>query len=329
MANSSFQYTRLFELPDPLPPSNWIVIRLDGRSFSKFTAKHHFAKPNDTRALKLMNACAVEVLKAFTDIVLAYGQSDEYSFVLHENTTLFDRRSAKLATSLATAFTAEFCMQWPEYFPDSALTRPYPTFDGRCVAYPKKGVLRDYLSWRQADCHVNNLYNTTFWNLVLKGGRSQTVAEEELKGTLSKDKNEILWSLFGINYNNEEKVFKKGTVVYRALDEETPLRRATTDGLVEDLQTANSGGATNTGVANIEPSNSAPDSNPTSEQSQSRSQPPAQTSRTNRPANPQSKTQQEKARKRKQKARIAVEHVDIIGDAFWEARPYLLGDCGE
>lgn len=28
--------------------------------------------------------------------------------------------------------------------------------------------LRDYLSWRQADVHINNLYNTCFWNLVQK-----------------------------------------------------------------------------------------------------------------------------------------------------------------
>jgi tRNA(His) guanylyltransferase len=40
----------------------------------------------------------------------------------------------------------------------------------------------------------------------------------------------------------------------------------------------------------------------------------------------------EKERKKKQKAKIALEHVDVIGDAFWEARPYILapkkGDGG-
>lgn len=29
--------------------------------------------------------------------------------------------------------------------------------------------------------HINNLYNTTFWALVLKGGISNTEAEKELK----------------------------------------------------------------------------------------------------------------------------------------------------
>lgn len=30
-----------------------------------------------------------EVLKLFSDVRLAYGESDEYSFVLHKNTTLY------------------------------------------------------------------------------------------------------------------------------------------------------------------------------------------------------------------------------------------------
>jgi tRNA(His) guanylyltransferase len=40
-------------------------------------------------------------------------------------------------------------------------------------------------------------------------------AEQELSGTFSKDKNEILFSRFGINYNNEPDIFKKGSVLYR------------------------------------------------------------------------------------------------------------------
>jgi hypothetical protein len=36
-----------------------------------------------------------------------------------------------------------------------------------------------------------------------------------LQGTVSGDKNEILFKRFGINYNNEEEIYKKGSVVYR------------------------------------------------------------------------------------------------------------------
>jgi tRNA(His) guanylyltransferase len=275
MANSEFEYVRNYEQRDALLPSCWIVVRVDGRSFSKLCKKYDFEKPNDKRGIDLMNAAATEVVRGLVDIVLAYGQSDEFSFVFHESTTLFDRRAAKLATTVATMFTVEYCMQWPLFFPEMPLTRPYPTFDGRCVLYPTRKILRDYLSWRQADCHINNLYNTTFWNMVLKGGMSTTQAEEELKGSVAGDKNEILFSRFGVNYNNEPEVYRKGTVIYRAYD----------------------------GV-------------PTGENGVL--------------AGSRSKTQMEKERKKKQKARIAMEHVDIIGDAFWDARPYILvGKSGD
>ena len=271
MANSQYEYVKNFEQWDAIAPSNWIVVRIDGRGFSKLCKKYNFEKPNDKRALELMNAAAVEVVRSFVDVVLAYGDSDEYSFVFHENCTLFERRAAKLTTSVATQFTAEYCMLWSEYLPGTTLERPWPTFDGRCVAYPKRKILRDYLAWRQADCHINNLYNTTFWNLVLRGGMSNTEAEEFLKGTLSSDKNEILFQRFNINYNNESEIYRKGTVVYRAYDDHA--KQNADHGKVVDSS---------------------------------------------------SKSQVEKDKKRKQKARIAIEHTDIIGDGFWESRPHIL-----
>jgi tRNA(His) guanylyltransferase len=65
--------------------------------------------------------------------------------------------------------------------------------------------------------HINNLYNTTFWALVQRGGMTGRAAEEALRGTVAKDKNEILWSRFSINYNNEPEMFKKGSVVFRGV----------------------------------------------------------------------------------------------------------------
>jgi tRNA(His) guanylyltransferase len=32
-----------------------------------------------------------------------------------------------------------------------------PSFDARTVCYPTDKNLRDYLSWRQCDCHINNM----------------------------------------------------------------------------------------------------------------------------------------------------------------------------
>lgn len=47
MANSRFDYVRDFESDDRLIPNCWIVVRIDGRAYHKFTKKHDFDKPND------------------------------------------------------------------------------------------------------------------------------------------------------------------------------------------------------------------------------------------------------------------------------------------
>lgn len=307
MANSQYGYVRSHEPFDPIAPSNWIVIRLDGRAFTKLCTRYAFAKPNDRRALDLMNAAAAEVVRALPDVVLAYGQSDEYSFVFGEDTRLFERRGVKLVSTVVSQFTAEYAMLWPRFMAGVALERPYPTFDGRWVAYPKRRVLRDYLAWRQVDCHVNNLYNTTFWNLVLKGGMSGTGAEERLKGTVAGDKNEILFGQFGINYNEEPEMFRKGTVVYRAYDDGVGGEEKRSKGV------GKGGGGGEAGDGEADGGAKPRDVNESVRNA----------------SGEKSKTQLEKEKKRKRKARIAVEHVDLIGDAFWEARPWILGDGGE
>ena len=45
---------------------------------TRFSTKYDFAKPNDRRALDLMNAAATAVMKDLPDIGLAYGVSDEF-----------------------------------------------------------------------------------------------------------------------------------------------------------------------------------------------------------------------------------------------------------
>lgn len=47
--------------------------------------------------------------------------------------------------------------------------------------------------------------------------RSQVISKLTflVQGTFSSDKNEILFSRFGINYNNEPEIFKKGSVIFR------------------------------------------------------------------------------------------------------------------
>ncbi|KAJ0287599.1 hypothetical protein COL940_002440 [Colletotrichum noveboracense] len=167
---------------------------------SKLCAKYQFEKPNDKRALDLMNAAARVVVTELPDITIAYG-------------------------------------------------------------------------------HINNLYNTTFWSLIQLGGYDNKTAEQMLAGTVSGDKNEILFSKFNINYNNEPEMYKKGSVIFRDYE------------LVE------------------------PGTHNASEAADALAEPTQQ-----------SKSQAEKEKKKRNKARVVIEHLDIIKDDFWDRRPWLLSN---
>ncbi|KAG6032212.1 Glucose-responsive transcription factor [Claviceps sp. LM458 group G5] len=281
MANSKFEYVRNFEQTDSLLPNTWIVVRIDGRAFTKMCAKYGFEKPNDRRALDLMNAAAKAVVTDLPESVIAYGVSDEYSFVFHKSCNLFERRASKLVSTIVSTFTANYVYSWGTYFPDTPLSFPLPTFDGRAVCYPSVQNLRDYLSWRQMEeGHINNLYNTTFWLLIQLGGLDNKEAERTLAGTLAADKNEILFSRFNINYNNEPEIFKKGSIIFRDYELVDAERHASVALELDDLAE------------------------------------PVQ----------QSKSQAERDRKKRAKARIVVEHTDIIKDEFWNRRPWILSN---
>lgn len=216
MANSRFEYVREFERENFLLPETFIVVRIDGRGFHRFSEKYEFTKPNDIRALKLSNASALNVKRELKDIFLAFGESDEYSFVFRPDTKLFNRRESKLVSTVVSLFTANYVKLWDKFFPDKELEiKHLPTFDGRAIVYPNIKIIKDYISWRFVDTHINNLYNTTFWTLVLKGGLTTVEAEKRLSGSFSADKNEILFKEFNINYNNEPDIFKKGSLIYQ------------------------------------------------------------------------------------------------------------------
>ncbi|XP_031250399.1 tRNA(His) guanylyltransferase 1-like [Pistacia vera] len=212
-------YVRSFLFENKLMPCAWIVIRIDGCHFHRFSEVHEFEKPNDEKALNLMNSCAVAVLEEFQDITFAYGVSDEYSFVLKKGSPFFQRRASEIVSVIVSFFTSMYVLKWKEFFPQNDLKYP-PSFDGRAVCYPSSDIIRDYLAWRQVDCHINNQYNTCFWMLV-KSGKSKSEAQGCLKGTQAREKNELLLQKFSINYNKLPVMFRQGSSIFRIETEKT------------------------------------------------------------------------------------------------------------
>jgi len=215
MANSKYEYVKKYELDDTLLPGCFIVVRIDGKGFTRFSDLHKFVKPNDKQALDLMDECAKEVLREFPDVRIAFGESDEYSFVIHRKAELYGRRSSKIVSLLTSCFTANYVRHWPSIMGPERPLLAAPMFDGRAVLYPDEATVRDYLTWRQVDTHINNQYNTVFWALVQQGNKTPAEAQATLKGSTAEVKNEMLFSQFGINYNTLPEQFKKGSVVIR------------------------------------------------------------------------------------------------------------------
>ncbi|KAF8071548.1 Thg1 C terminal domain-containing protein [Lyophyllum atratum] len=283
MAGSKFAYVRSFELPDPLLPGTFMVLRLDGHSFHRFSDRHNFIKPNDLRALQLMDRAARDVMEEYPDIVLGFGESDEFSFLLRKSTDLYNRRNAKIVSTLTSLFTSSYVFNWPKYFPDNPLQYP-PSFDGRIVLYPGEQQVRDYFAWRQADTHINNLYNTAFWALVQQGGETTTQAHATLRGTISKEKHEILFTRFQVNYNQIDERYRKGSVLVREEISE-PIGAPVPLSSEQASETA--------ADAATEPS-------------------------------PIRGKETKPKRKVKPKTNVIVLHCDIIKKDFWDARPGLL-----
>ncbi|SBS81086.1 tRNAHis guanylyltransferase, putative [Plasmodium ovale curtisi] len=213
MANSKFAYVKSFEEERKILPNCYFVLRIDGSNFKNFTKVHEYKKPNDKRGLELMNACAMNVLNKYDEIDICYGHSDEYSFVFKKNTKLWNRRYNKLLSNLVSYFTSCFMFNWNFYF-DQKLMYP-PSFDGRIIVYPTEKEIKDYLSWRQIDCHINTQYNECFWNLILKCNYTKEQAYKSLLTTQTKHKNELLYTRFNINYNDIPQIFKRGTIIIR------------------------------------------------------------------------------------------------------------------
>ena len=330
---------------------------------TRFADLHGFAKPNDDRALRLMDAAASDVALALgaagkkrkgggggdgvssnresgsssggaggggadpssssspsssSGVVLGFGTSDEYSLVLGPSCRIYDRREAKLVSVAASTFAASYVRRWDSFFcpgrtrrrrrrennisngddcdgDDSSGDTPLrstPSFDCRAVLYPTTQHLRDYLSWRQADAHVNCQYNVCFWTLVQKDGKSKTEAAAALKGTRTADKNELLFQR-GVNYSRLPARHRKGSVLLRkvdVLDAETEAEEQEAE--EEEREEEGNGGTAETTCGD--------DGNDDEENSSSPSL----------------------------LARLApgwaVAHCDIIKDDFWDARPHLI-----
>jgi tRNA(His) 5'-end guanylyltransferase len=191
-----------------LPRKTYVIVRVDGRAFHTFTAK--MERPYCRSLANALDAAAVALSKEMDGFAFAYGQSDEYSFLLsdfgrEDSRMWFEGAIQKIASVSASIVTAAFAR---------AFEGPVGTFDARAFAIPQREEVAKYFIWRQVDASRNSL------NMLA----SSYYSHAELLGKSEKQKHDLLHAK-GQNWAKWPADFKRGRVVKRGgeVDREIPV----------------------------------------------------------------------------------------------------------
>ena len=155
-----------------IPKDFYVVVRLDGRSFTTLTKNtYNFKKPFDVQFRDMMVETTKHLMNCGFNIVYAYTESDEISLVLSKDDNTFNRKARKLLSVLAGEASAKF----------THLLGGIGCFDARISELTSEEVLVDYFQWRREDSHRNALNSLCYWTLREKCHLSAAAAASKLK----------------------------------------------------------------------------------------------------------------------------------------------------
>lgn len=201
------------------------IIRLDGKAFHTFT--RGMVKPFDPIMTQAMQQTMKSLCENIQGCVLGYTQSDEITLVLTDYATIKTdawfgyniQKAVSVAASMATlAFDREFIIAHGDWFDksfdngesdqpgfsqlDSLCTsrQHCAMFDARIFSIPKEEVC-NCLIWRQQDATRNSI----------EAVGQAYFSQKELDKKNQSDVQEMLWSKFGVNWNNLPVENKRGS----------------------------------------------------------------------------------------------------------------------
>jgi len=179
-----------------------IMIRLDGKNFSKFTKG--LERPYDKRLSDLMIETTKFLVKE-TNANCAYTQSDEITLVIYtdrESQPYFGGRFFKITSTLASRASVYFNRLLPEYLPEKV--DQMPTFDCRVWQVPSLMEAVNAFIWRENDATKNSITMAArcFYSYA------------ELLNVNGGVKQEILFKK-GINWNDYPAFFRRGSYIQR------------------------------------------------------------------------------------------------------------------
>jgi tRNA(His) 5'-end guanylyltransferase len=183
-----------------VPPGAYIVVRADGRSFSRLTERL-FEKPFDRKMHDHMIRAARALLEAMQGIY-AFTESDEISVLLPRGADIFDREVEKLVSLSAGIASAHVSL---------GIGEPVE-FDARIWVGARRSDVVDYFRWRQNDGTRCALHGYAYW-MLRREGMSERQATKALEGASVSKKNEILFAR-GVNFNDTPTWQRRGTGIY-------------------------------------------------------------------------------------------------------------------
>ncbi|HTI14544.1 MAG TPA: tRNA(His) guanylyltransferase Thg1 family protein [Dictyobacter sp.] len=183
-------------------PGAWVVLRLDGRGFTKFTERESFEKPFDGHFQALMRETTQALLQELQGIY-AYTESDEISLVFRQDWDLFDREVEKIVSLSASIASATFSLAYQQ-------SKAY--FDSRIWLGTDKAQVVDYFRWRQEDAVRCALNGWCHWTLR-KEGKSPAEAMAILHGQTLAFKKDLLVQR-GLSFDETPLWQRRGTGIY-------------------------------------------------------------------------------------------------------------------
>jgi len=203
-----------------------LLVRLDGRSFSKFT--RNLKKPFDDNFIIAMARTASDVMDEFHPVT-CYSHSDEITVIFgplsdpNRSTHIFGGRVLKIATVLAGYVSARFNyhlvniinVYQADYQPRKVekIREQKAAFDARIIDFgeDKSHELLNHMIWRRQDSYRNAVaaYATT------------VLSPKQLKGIHSGDRITLMTQK-GVNWDAVPLRIKYGFYVKRLLPE-TPI----------------------------------------------------------------------------------------------------------
>ena len=218
-----------------LAPNQYVLMRLDGKSFSNFTKKY-FNKPFDNNFINIMQEVAKYLFSNISGCCAAYVQSDEITLLLTDMKSKgmegwFNYRVDKMCSIAASMATAKFnnllyalifenlytkCDMLPTFntyeISDELNQMPLPVFDCRVWNVPNSDEAKNVFLWRQRDCIRNSVlqYAQSFFTHKELMNKNIDAVKELIRNKFPNDDNE--W------WENLDNVVKYGTFFFKEFD---------------------------------------------------------------------------------------------------------------